>query len=328
MRGPDLGARQLGPATPRNHPPPQDLAYNGWVSVTRRAFLQGGVLFLSGTATSNVWACLDQTKPLAKVGVLTDIHHADKVEAGVRFYRQALPKLREALRTQGRENLDRIVHLGDLVDAVKELDQEEAAIQAVTSEFRTFGKPYNFVTGNHCLSAVSKRRYRDLTGSSGHYEHFDVNGVRFLCLDTCYRADSVPYEAGNFDWKDAAVPYAETRWLKFMLRRAPGPCVVLCHHLLEPLAPYCVANHAEVRAAIAESGKVIAVLQGHHHQNRYTELDRIPYITLRSVVEGPEIGDRGSAVLSVFPDGSASLKGFSQQRSYSLGRVLELGVGC
>ncbi len=285
---------------------------------TRRAFLQGGALFLAGTASGDAWQLLGQSRTVAQIGLITDIHHADKIEAGVRYYRQALPKLREALRIQARENLDRIVHLGDLVDSAKELDQEEAAIQTVANEFRQFGKPYQFVMGNHCLSAVGKRRYRELTGAGGHFEHFDVGGVRFLCLDSCYRADSVPYAAGNFDWRDAAIPYAQTAWLKHMLHHAPGPCVVLSHHLLEPVPNYCVANHEEVRAILSRSGKVVAVLQGHNHQNRYRTIDSVPYITLRSIIEGPTVSDRGSAVLSVFEDGSASLKGFSLQRSYSL----------
>lgn len=290
------------------------------MSITRRAFLNGGVLFLAGTASGELWRGPGQSKLAAKIGLITDIHHADKQEAGQRFYRQALPKLREAFRFQSRENLDRIVHLGDLVDSVKEVEAEEYAIQTVATEFKQFGKPYHFVMGNHCLSGVSKARYRELTGTAGRHEHFDVGGVRFLCLDACYRADSVPYDSGNFEWKDAAIPFAEVAWLERNLRRAQGPCVVLSHQLLEPVPNYCIANHDEIRAAIARSDKVIAVIQGHYHQNRYTELDGVPYIVLRSVIEGPRISDLGSAVLSVFEDGSAALKGFSFQTSYSLRR--------
>lgn len=285
--------------------------------LSRRAFLQSGVLFLAGTASGAAWG-RGPKRTVAKVGLLADLHHADKREAGGRYYRHALPKLREAFHFQARENLDRIVHLGDLVDSVQDKDQEEIAIQTVANEFRAFGCPHHFLLGNHCLSAVNKRRYRELTNTAARHEHFDVGEVRFLCLDACHRSDSVPYACGNFDWRDSSLPFSQLSWLRHELRDAPGPCVVLVHQLLDPVPSYCVSNHAEVRSILARSGKVIAVIQGHYHRNRYTEIDGIPYIVLRSLIEGPEVADQGSAVLSVFGDGSATLKGFSRQHSYSL----------
>ncbi|MCO5297355.1 MAG: metallophosphoesterase [Fimbriimonadaceae bacterium] len=287
--------------------------------LSRRAFLQAGSLFLAGAASGAAWGRLGR-RSVAKVGILADLHHADKMEAGGRYYRMALPKLREAFRLQAREGLDRIVHLGDLVDSVKDVDQEEIAIQTVANEFRAFGTPYHFLMGNHCLSAVDKCRYRDLTSTAGRHEHFDVGGVRFLCLDACFRSDARPYARGNFDWRDAAIPFPQRAWLRHELRDAPGPCVVLVHQLLDPVPNYCVSNHEEVRNILARSGKVLAVIQGHYHQNRYTEIDGIPYIVLRSLIEGPNVTDRGSSVLQVFDDGSAVLKGFSLQHSYALNR--------
>jgi len=60
----------------------------------RRAFLQNGALLLAAAGTVNaasLFAAEDGKR--LRVGLDTDLHHADKTAAGTRHYRETLGKL-------------------------------------------------------------------------------------------------------------------------------------------------------------------------------------------------------------------------------------------
>jgi hypothetical protein len=71
-----------------------------------------------------------------------------------------------------------------------------------------------------------------------------------------------------------------------------------------------------VRKILESSGKVLAVFQGHYHQNDYREINRIHYCTLAAMIEGAGLDHNAYALMSLFRDGSIKLVGFGQQRSY------------
>lgn len=285
-------------------------------SLTRRAFLEQGTLFLAGVATAPLWLCrLPNQTPVAKIGLITDIHHADKVASGTRHYRQAMPKLTKSLADLKKRKVDQIICLGDIVDDYPRHEEEEAAIKAVADAFKATGVPYHFIMGNHCLAAVDKARYAELTGTPGTHSFFDSGGIRFVCLDACYRSDGVSYAKGNFQWTDTFIPKVQIDWLKSSIASAPGPCVVLTHQLLDPMPDLCVKNHAEVRETL-KTKKVSAVIQGHHHKNRLTILNDTPYVVLRSIIDGEPIDQSGYSVLEVYAEGSARLSGFAEQATY------------
>ena len=63
----------------------------------RRAFLQNGTLLLAAAATAGTSSLFaDEDKERLRVGLVTDLHHADKPSAGTRHYRETLGKLAEA----------------------------------------------------------------------------------------------------------------------------------------------------------------------------------------------------------------------------------------
>ncbi|MBC8116020.1 MAG: alkaline phosphatase, partial [Candidatus Saccharimonas sp.] len=64
----------------------------------RRAFLQNGTLLLAAAAAATVDASplfADEDRERLRVGLITDLHHADKPSAGTRHYRETLGKLAE-----------------------------------------------------------------------------------------------------------------------------------------------------------------------------------------------------------------------------------------
>ncbi len=265
-------------------------------------------------------ASLQKQTPIARIGIVTDVHHAGKVASGSRHYRQALPKLQIALDALKRTRVDRIVCLGDIVDDYPTREGEEAALALVADKFRATGIPYHFVMGNHCLAAVDKAKYAELTKTAGKHEAFSVAGVQVICLDACFRPDGIAYDKNNFKWNECFIPASQIEWLRMELDRATGPCVVLTHQLLEPLPDLSVKNEAEVRAVIEASKKVSVVIQGHHHRNRLTMIGKTPYAVMRSVIDGPNLADMGYSVLEVFASGACRISGFGEQASYGLPR--------
>lgn len=238
---------------------------------------------------------------------------------GSRCYRASLSKVDFALSKLVPLAPDRLVHLGDLIDSHKTDLAEEMAARTVAQRFLETGIPYHFIMGNHCLNRMDKDRYAEVTKSAGTYEAFDINGVRFLCLDACHRSDGADYAMGKYDWQDSLIPEKQIDWIGRQLSSAKGPVVVFSHQLLDGMPTMSVRNHERVRQVLAKSGKVAAVLQGHFHQNRLRTIQGIPYTVLRSVIDGPEIANCGFSRLSVFADGSVKLDGFEEQETLALG---------
>lgn len=276
-----------------------------------------GALFLAGLTTGKAWGCIQGSRQVATVGLLTDIHSANKLPQGSRFYRRSLTKVDYAFSQLLPLKPQRIVHLGDLVDSHPTDLAEEMAARTVAQRFKETGVPYHFVMGNHCLSAMNKVRYAEVTDTAGSYESFDIAGVRFILLDACFRSDGVAYANGKFDWRDSFVPEPQISWLSDRLSSAKGPCVVLTHQLLDGLPGMSVKNHERVRSVLSRAGNVCAVIQGHFHFNRLVEIDGIPYTVLRSVVDGPMTANCGYSHMSVFADGSVRLDGFAEQADYT-----------
>jgi predicted phosphodiesterase len=82
-----------------------------------------------------------------------------------------------------------------------------------------------------------------------------------------------------------------------------------------------VRNAAAVRALLEESGKVLAVFQGHSHKNDYQQIAGIHYTTLVAMVEGSGPENSGYAMLDIHADGSLRLEGFRRQQDRSLVRA-------
>jgi alkaline phosphatase len=284
------------------------------VQLSRRALLQGGSLLLGSSWLHGI----PNGEPSVRLGIVTDIHHADKPEWGTRYYRESLGKLREAVAQFRNSKVDFLVQLGDLVDAAKDPDTERHWLKQALDILRGAGVATHSVLGNHCVQTLTKAQFLARTGTErGHYG-FDRAGFRFIVLDACYRRDAVSYDAGNFDWKDTEIPPAERRWLEQQLDSASGRVLVFMHQRLDIPGVHTVASAPEVRHILEDSGKVLAVFQGHSHQNDYREINRIHYCTMRAVIEGTGLESNGYGIVSLFEGGRLAVKGFRAQRDYSI----------
>ena len=281
---------------------------------TRRAFLQHGVLCLGGSLAGPLLAADAAQKPALRLGLLTDLHYGDKAPAGTRFYRETLAKLEEAAGVFNAEEIAAAVCLGDLIDQAPAVEEEIAWLEKIEAVFARTKAPRHYVLGNHCVGTLTKAEFAAHTAASRtpHYA-FDRAGFHFVVLDACFRSDGQDYGRKNFDWTDANIPAHELKWLRGDLAKTTLPTVVFAHQRLDEAGKHSVRNAAAVRAALEQSGKVLATFQGHSHQNDYQQIGGIHYCTLVAMVEGSGLENSGYTLLDVMPDHSLRLHGFRRQ---------------
>jgi len=77
-----------------------------------------------------------------------------------------------------------------------------------------------------------------------------------------------------------------------------------------------VKNCPEVRKIFEESGKLLAVFQGHSHQNDLKDIGGIHYCTLVAMVDGSGAENNGYSVIEIAPGGTIRLTGFRKQKGY------------
>jgi len=280
---------------------------------SRRAFLHHSTLCLAGFGAGRLLAADSNASPLLRVGLMTDLHYADKPPTKTRFYREALAKLDEAVEVMNREKPNLVVELGDFIDQADSVEKEIEWLQTMESHFAKLSMPRHYVLGNHCVGTLTKQEFAANTKASGGHESFEAGGVTFLILDACFRSDGTPYSRKNFDWKDANLPASQLSWLETELNKASGPVIVLAHQRLDADKAHAVQNAPAARALLEKSGKVLAVFQGHSHKNDYQQIAGIHYTTLVAMVEGSGMENSGYSMLEVLADGSLRLQGFRRQ---------------
>lgn len=287
------------------------------VQLGRRAFLRNGTLLLATTATVEPSLLLaNHAKDTLRVGLVTDLHHADKPSAGSRHYRETLGKLAEAATQFEKDRADFIVELGDLIDAADTVETEQRYVKEINREFSAISKDRHYVLGNHCVDTLTKAEFLGGVEQKESYYSFDRGDFHFVVLDACFRNDGEPYGRKNSKWNDANIPAAELEWLQADLRSNDRKTVVFAHQRLDVSNDHGVKNCPEVRGVLQDSGKVLAVLQGHSHQNDLKDIGGIHYCTLVAMVEGTGAENSGYSIMEIAADGVIRLMGFRKQMAY------------
>ena len=288
----------------------------GAICLGRRAFLKGGVLTLTsaGMNVSTVFA--EPQESALSVGLVTDLHYADKSPAGSRHYRETPDKLSEAAEHLTRHKPAFIVELGDFIDAAESVDTELGYLNRINRDFSAICKQRHYVLGNHCVHTLTKQEFLDGVEQEESYDSFDSGDFHFVVLDSCFRSDGEPYGRKNFEWTDPNIPVAELEWLRADLKNTAKKTVVFAHQRLDVGNPYGVKNAAEVRKVLEDSGKVLAVFQGHSHRNDHRDIAGIHYCTLVAMVEGSGAKSNGYSMMSIANGGTIKITGFRKQADY------------
>lgn len=286
---------------------------------SRRAFLQNGSLLLLAAASSE-WGpaarAASDARRLIRVGLMTDLHYADKPPAGTRHYRESLVKLQEAAEQFTQDKPELVVELGDLIDSAESLEAEQKHLATIHKAFAALPGDKHCVLGNHCVQTLTKEEFLGSVGQAKPHYSFDAGGLHCVVLDACFRADGKPYGRKNFTWTDANIPAEQVEWLQADLKAATGKVVVFAHQRLDVQNSHGVKNAAQVRQVLEESGKVLAVFQGHSHKNDLKDIGGIHYCTLVAMIEGSGAENNGFSTMDVFSDGAIHLNGFRKQKDY------------
>ena len=291
---------------------------------TRRVFIRNGTLFLLGAGAAadrlpSLIAAEPNNRGKIRIGLATDMHYADKPPGGSRHYRETLEKLAAAANKMDADQPDLMVELGDMIDSADNLEAEKEHLERIHEQFVGLPGEKHYVLGNHCVHTLTKEEFLSGVGQEKSYYSFDHNGFHFVVLDSCFRSDGEPYGRQNFKWTDANIPAAELEWLRADLEQAEGKTIVFAHQRLDVENNHGVKNCKQVRAILEDSGKVLAVLQGHSHKNDYQAIGGIHYCVLVAMVEGSGAENNGCSTMDLFEDGSIRISGFQKQQSYDWG---------
>ncbi len=287
---------------------------------SRRVFVSNGTLVLAAAAglglQKSIPAANASPSVSLRIGLITDLHHADKPAAGNRFYRETIAKLNSAAAEFQKSRLDFVVEMGDLIDAAESVETELSYLRTINREFSKLSSDRHYVLGNHCVETLTKAEFLQEVGQKESYYSFDRAGFHFIVLDACFRNDGVPYGRKNSKWNDANIPPAELEWLREDLQSTNLPTLVFVHQRLDVTTDHGVKNCVDVRDVLKNSGHVLAVFQGHSHQNDLKDIDGIHYCTLVAIVEGSGLENSGASLLELHDDGTIHLTGFRTQKTY------------
>jgi hypothetical protein len=291
--------------------------------IGRRAFLsRGALLLLAGgslSRPSELAAGPAGEDSAGRFGIMTDLHYADKEDAGTRHYRRVPAKLAEAAQQLTSVQPDFVVELGDFIDAAESVELETEFLRTIQRQFHQLPGDKHYVLGNHCVYGLTKGEFLKVVGRQQTYYAFDLKHCHYIVLDACYRDDGQPYGRKNFDWTNSSIPTEELKWLQDDLARADRPTLVFVHQRLDVGDSYGVKNAAAVREMFERSRKVLAVFQGHNHINDYRDINGIHYVTMHAMVEGAGPEDNAWASVEVFRQGGLRVTGFRRQSNYRVG---------
>jgi 3',5'-cyclic AMP phosphodiesterase CpdA len=225
-----------------------------------------------------------------RIALLSDVHF------GPRAYREG--KLRKLTDRAGElcqrfvermnqvERPELVLNLGDVVedqDREQDLDHYRQFVKILSGVDARVAH----VAGNHDRIFLTQSDLCELWGHTGElYYSFDFGGLHFLVLrtDEIKRVSvHLPVEQHEFAAKDLAATNL--------------PTVVLMHHPASEQRvdgnrwfdgrPHLarVAERGAFRRVLEESGKVLAVFNGHMHWNHLDVINGIPYVTVQSLIE-------------------------------------------
>lgn len=282
----------------------------------RRTFLRDGTLVLSTAVFAPALLTADDPETVQTIGLVTDMHYADKPAAGSRHYRETPAKLAEAAAEFSKYQPYFVVELGDFIDAADDVTTELGYLKRINKDFSALSPQRHYVLGNHCVHTLTKQEFLDGVEKPKSYYSFDSGSFHFVVLDSCFRSDGMSYGRKNFEWTDPNIPPAEVEWLKADLKNTKKKTVVFAHQRLDVSNHYGVKNAAAVRKVLEESGKVMAVFQGHSHKNDHKDIGGIHYCTLVAMVEGSGLDSNGYSVMTIDRNATIKITGFRKQAAY------------
>jgi 3',5'-cyclic AMP phosphodiesterase CpdA len=154
--------------------------------------------------------------------------------------------------------------------------------------YGAFDGPRYHVIGNHDVYNLAKPTYREILGIDSTFYSFDLGAFHFVVLDVQFAEDGSDL-AHTYTGVAGFAPEAELAWLRSDLASSDCPTIVFVHQMLDEYIQEwgraLIANQDDVQTILEADGDVIAVFQGHDHDNSYHEINGIHYVTFEALVD-------------------------------------------
>jgi len=281
-------------------------------------------LFVGGTGS---------TGPL-RVGVFADLHAHDSNNPLERLvmvhYRERLGACVDAMNAWPA---DLMIQLGDYVNGTFVLGADPgdpARIPSILEDaeaiYAQFDGPRYHVIGNHDVQDLSKQEFLARVPMTETYYSFDAGSYHFVVLDAQYnrKAEDCSHV---FYVVQGNIPSFQLDWLRENLESTDRPTIVCVHQRLDVEYDLRsggpeIYNALEARALLEESGKVIAVFQGHDHDGAYSQIGDIHYVTFRALIDRAEPTPPSWAAVTLDTIGRTITHRRSRRASRSTPRIL------
>lgn len=225
--------------------------------------------------------------------IFSDLHYAPGVLYGAS--RDTLHFIQQRAEENG---CDFILHAGDFCYG----PGQDSVVDFVRA-YNDFHIPSYHCLGNHdCDKTPLEDTLRLYNLNESHY-YFDVGGYRIIVADTNYFLENGQYIHNNlrnqYDHPATQdyLPEEQLEWMREAIDQSPFPCLIVSHASFERevIVPKDEAmmiqlsheanackNAADVRRMIREAnekqhGKVLMVMNGHHHHDFLRILDNVLY---------------------------------------------------
>ena len=263
-----------------------------------------------------------------RFGLVTDIHaHDTDSPLEGKWMTHTEERLAAFTSAMNAWKADFVVELGDFINGwvVLGADPGDPAripdvLAWADSLYTKFDGPRYHVIGNHDVYNLDKEQYRTILGIDRTFYSFDVAAFHFVVLDVQFAGDGSDL-AHTYTGVAGFIPEAELGWLRADLTASDRPTIIFVHQMLDTYIEEwerpLVANQPEIQAILASDGDVIAVFQGHDHDNVYHLIDGIHYVTFEALVDqgGPP---SWAAIMLDPPARTITIVGEGDQASYVL----------
>ncbi len=281
--------------------------------MNRRQFIA-----LSATVAATQANAAPAEMPLVSFGLITDAQYVDAEPEGERHFRESIPKLQAAVADLAKEKLPFTLHLGDVID------RDFSSFATILPLFRPLGHPVRHLLGNHDfeMAEAEKLKVAPTLGMPSDYYTFSESGVKFIMLDTndvsTYKhpegsaedlaAEAIMQELSAAGSKNAkpwngGLSQTQLEWLdqELTISDAAKQATIICgHHPLMAEEGHHAWKNREIIAIIERHPSARAYFCGHNHAGGEVILNKLPYITFKSLLHEP--GITAYSVIHVFPD--------------------------
>jgi manganese-dependent ADP-ribose/CDP-alcohol diphosphatase len=270
-----------------------------------------------------------ETDLILKIGLVADPQYENKEPAGIRYYKESLWKLAEAIDTFNYYKVDFVQTLGDVINGQWESFDSILPVYMHLNksivDYHLFGN-HEFAVEKQFLPLLTEKLHMP-----ANYYSYVKKGWRFIVLDaTDYSAVSLPLHpehelqlaeyyksaihSNNRDWNGAIGPEQQA-WLKTRLDSSQlnkEKVILYCHMPVNSNIDTAsnLINDYQIISLIAKYPSVVAFIDGHNHKGDLVTENNIQYITLKGMVDTQE---NSFTIMKIFKN-HIQLKGFGNQK--------------